>query len=81
MEFLQQILGAAGADTMRAFTVVPSFGGYFRGVRGISFFSAEKITFSSCGSGITVCGEKLSVGKFFAGDLFISGNITGVHID
>lgn len=81
MEFLQQILSAAGADTVNAFTVVPGFGGYFKGVKGVAEYSPQNITLSV--GKITVCvrGEQLSVGSFFEGDMFISGCIAGVSIE
>lgn len=81
MEFLQHILSAAGADTLRAFTVVPGFGGYFKGVGGITCFSCSRIALAVGGSAVEVVGEGLSVGRFFAGDLFIKGRISEIRID
>ncbi len=81
MEFLQSILNEAGADTARAFTIVPLFGGYFKSVKGVSEFSPQKIVLSVGKLNLTVRGENLCVGKFFQGDLFISGDIKGVELE
>lgn len=81
MEFLQQILSAAGADTMRAFTIVPSFGGYFRSVKGVISFAEDKIVLSVSRLTVSVSGSNLTVGRFFEGDLFISGDIKGVQVE
>lgn len=81
MEFLQQILSAAGADTLNAFTVVPGFGGYFKGVKGVTSFSPQKIALAVGKTPVSVSGEDLAIGRFFEGDLFISGRITGVELE
>ena len=52
MEFLQHILGAAGADTLHAFTVVPGFGVYFRGVGSVAECGSGRIVVASGGAGI-----------------------------
>ena len=81
MEFLQHILGAAGADTLHAFTVVPGFGAYFRGVGSVAECGSGRIVVASGGVSLTVTGEGLSVGRYFQGDLFISGRIGEVRIE
>lgn len=80
MEFLQEILSAAGADTLRAFTVVPGFGGYFKGVKGVTEFSPGKIVLVVGDMRVSVEGENLTVGRYFMGDMFISGVISSVCI-
>lgn len=81
MEFLQQILSQAGADTLRAFTVAPGYGGYFRDVKGVAEFSPQKIVLNVGRLLITVIGSRLSVGSFSGGDMFISGSISGVTVE
>ena len=36
MKLLEQILSEMGADTLKSFTVIPRFGGYFRSVKSIN---------------------------------------------
>lgn len=81
MEFLREILNSAGADTLNAFTVVPGFGGYFKDVKGVADFSPQKIMLTVGKLAVTVVGEGLAIGRYFCGDLFISGAIAGVSIE
>lgn len=81
MELLQQILREAGCDIDRSFTVLPEFGGYFKSVKRIDDFSAERVTLTVGKRRLVVRGEKLSVDKFFQQDLLIKGNITGVSFE
>ncbi|MBD5584751.1 MAG: hypothetical protein HDQ88_06685, partial [Clostridia bacterium] len=43
MKILEQILEELGADTLKSFSVVPAFGGYFRSVKGVAEYSSEKV--------------------------------------
>ncbi len=81
MNFLEQILSECGADTLKAFTIVPGFGGYFKSVKGVSELSPTRITLALPKLTLFVAGENLSVGRYFEGDLFISGAISGVTIE
>ena len=81
MKLLEQILGELGGDTLKAFTVVPDFGGYFRSIKGVSEYSSVKVVLSLKKNRITVEGENLTLGKYFEEDLLIKGKITGVKID
>lgn len=81
MEFLQQLLSEAGADTLRAFTVMPGFGGYFKDVKGVTEFSPQRIILNVGKITVTVVGDGLSVGRYFSGDMFISGSIKGVCLE
>ena len=65
---------------MKSFTVVPSFGGYFRSIKSIAEYSDVKIVLLQKKSVITVEGSGLEVGKYFEEDVFIKGSITGVAI-
>ncbi len=81
MKLLEQILSELGADTLKSFSVVPDFGGYFRSIKGVAEYSSEKIVLALKKNKITISGENLSLGKYFEEDLFIRGKITGVEID
>ena len=81
MKLLEQILTELGADTLRSFSVVPDFGGYFRSIKGVAEYSSEKVVLALRKNKITVEGENLTLGKYFEEDLLIKGRITGVSID
>ena len=81
MKLLEQILEELGADTLKSFSVVPGFGGYFRSVKGVVEYTPEKIVLALKKNKITVSGENLTLGKYFEEDLLIRGGISGVTID
>lgn len=81
MKLLEQILTELGADTLRSFSVVPDFGGYFRSIKGVAEYSSERIVLAQKKTKITIEGENLTLGKYFEEDLLIKGRITGVRID
>lgn len=81
MKLLEQILSELGADTLKAFTIVPSFGGYFRSVKSVAEYSADKITLVLKKSVLTLEGERLEIGSYFEQDIFIKGDIKAVKID
>lgn len=81
MKLLDQILSELGADTLKSFSVVPGFGGYFRSVKGVVEYSAEKIVLALKKNKITIEGANLTLGKYFEEDLLIKGEISGVKID
>ncbi len=81
MKLLEQILGELGGDTLKAFTVVPDFGGYFRAVKSVAEYSEERIVLLAGKRGITLEGKKLEVGKYFEQDIFIRGVIESVKIE
>lgn len=81
MKLLEQILSELGADTLKSFSVVPGFGGYFRSIKGVAEYSSEKIILVLKKNKITVSGENLTLGKYFEEDLLIKGKITEVKID
>ena len=66
---------------MKSFTVVPSFGGYFRSIKSIAEYSDVKIVLLQKKSVITVEGSGLEVVKYCEEDVFIKGSITGVAIE
>ena len=81
MKLLEQIIGELGGDTLKSFTVVPSFGGYFRSIKSIAEYSDVKIVLLQKKSVITVEGSGREGGKYFEEDVFIKGSITGVAIE
>ena len=81
MKLLEQILSELGADTLKSFSIIPDFGGYFRSVKGVVEYSSVKVVLALKKNKITVIGENLTLGKYFEEDLLIKGKISGVQID
>ena len=81
MKLLEQILSELGADTLKSFSIIPDFGGYFRSIKGVVEYSSEKVVLALKKNRITVTGENLTLGKYFEEDLLIKGKIAGVQID
>lgn len=81
MKLLEQILCELGADTLKSFSIVPEFGGYFRSIKGVAEYSSERVVLVLKKNKITVVGEGLTLGKYFEEDLLIKGKIVGVQID
>ena len=81
MKLLDQILSELGADTLKSFSIIPDFGGYFRSVKGVAEYSSEKVVLLLKKNRITVVGENLTLGKYFEEDLLIKGKLKGVQID
>ncbi len=80
MEFLNQLLREAGADTLAAFTVVPTFGAYFKSVKGVGEYTSEKIVVIVGKNAISVAGEQLCIAQFGGGDLFVRGKVLSVTL-
>ncbi len=57
------------------YTVIDGKGGYFQNVKRLLEFSETKIVLTGRKGAVCVEGEKLALGKYFAGDLAILGNI------
>ncbi len=81
MKLLEQILAEMGGETLKSFTVVPCFGGYFRNVKAIAEYSPEKIKLNLSHGAVLLTGEKLEIGKYFEEDIFIKGNIKVIEIE
>lgn len=81
MKLLEQILGELGADTLKSFTVIPQFGGYFRSIKSVAEFSPEKIVLVQKHGVFTLEGENLEVGSYFEEDILINGDIRNVKIE
>lgn len=81
MKLLEQILQECGGDTLKSFSVIPTFGGYFRSIKVISEFSSEKIVLALKRNKIILKGENMQIGKYFEDDVFIKGNIKVIEIE
>lgn len=81
MKLFKQLLIESGANLDLSFTVVPGFGGYFKGVKRVIDFSAERVVLSVAKKQLTVTGENLSVDKFFQQDLFLRGDVRGISFE
>ena len=81
MKMLQQILSEAGADTAKSYTIIPEFGGYFKSVKQVIEYSSEKVVLQIGKTRLIVTGKNLAIGKYFEGDLLISGNVEGTLIE
>lgn len=81
MKLLEQILQEIGGDTLKSFSVIPTFGGYFRSIKVISEFSPEKIVLALKRDKIVLKGENMQIGKYFEDDVFIKGNIKVIEIE
>lgn len=81
MKLLEQILGELGADTLKAFTIIPRFGGYFRSIKSVKELSAEKIILLQRRCVIIIGGENLDIGSYFKDDILIKGDIREIKIE
>ena len=83
MEFLKEIaksLGADGAGVFRVqYTVVDGKGGYFQNVKRLVTFTEREIVLRGREGAVRIEGEGLSLGRYFAGDLVIMGDIIRVE--
>jgi hypothetical protein len=81
MKLLQQILAEAGGDTAKAFTIIPNFGAYFKGVKSVNEYTPQKIILNVGKIKVEIRGEHLEIGKYFQGDLFVKGDVRGTEIE
>ncbi len=81
MNLLEQILSELGADTLKSFTVVPGFGGYFRSVKTVAEFSPQRVVLLLRRGAVTLEGEGLEVAKYFEGDALIRGEVKEIKIE
>ena len=83
MEFLKEIAKVLVADAAGAFrvqyAVVDGKGGYFQNVKRLVQFSSTEVVLRGRTGAVRVEGENLSLGKYFAGDLVIEGDIARVE--
>ena len=81
MKLLQQVLEELGADTLKSFTIVPAFGGYFSSIKAVLEYSDQKVVLRGKKFTVTLEGEKFEVGSYFQEDIFIKGDIKVIKID
>ena len=82
MEFLKEIARALGApaDAFRIrYTVVDGRGGYFQNVKRLVQFSETEVVLRGGRGSVRIAGRGLSLGKYFAGDLVVEGEILQVQ--
>ncbi len=75
---IARVLGAADVFRVR-YTVTDGGGGYFENVKRIVRFSKEEVVLRGRQGGLRVEGRELSLGKYFAGDLVVYGEIVRVE--
>ena len=61
------------------YTVLDGQGGYFQNVKKITEFSEEKIVLRGKKGSVRIEGKNLSIGKYYAGDVSIKGEINKVE--
>lgn len=81
MKLVEQLLREAGADVDKSFTVIPSFGGYFKSVKRVEDYSPQKIVLALPKLRLVIVGEKLVIDKYFQQDLLVRGRISGVTLE
>ena len=81
MRLFSEIAAVVGrGDGARVqYTVIDGKGGYFQNVRRMTEFSSERIVFAGKKGAVQVEGEGLSLGKYFAGDAAVKGNVKRVE--
>ena len=76
---IERALGQEGISLRVQYTVLDGKGGYFQNVKRILEFSEEAVVFSGKKGALRVEGSGLSLGKYFAGDATVLGNIVKVE--
>ncbi len=74
-EEIFKLLGGEGDAARVQYSVVDGRGGYFQNVKRIKEFSAERIVFLGRSGGVRVEGRELTLGKYYAGDAAVLGEI------
>ena len=79
MKLFSEISKALKAEELTServqYTVIDGKGGYFQNVKRLLEFSESKIVFKGRKGAVSVEGENLALGKYFAGDAAVLGNI------
>ena len=81
MKLFSEIVKALGAEvgTGVQYTVVDGQGGYFQNVKRIMEFSTERIVLRGKKGAVRVEGKNLHIGKYYAGDVAVVGEIERVE--
>ncbi len=81
MKLLFSILEESGADTAKAYTVIPGYGAYFKSVKEVSYYSREKIMLKIGKKYLTLVGENLTIGKYYQQDLLVLGEVRSTEFE
>lgn len=76
-EIVKSLSAELGAGVQ--YTVLDGQGGYFQNVKRILEFSQEKIVLRGKKGCVCVQGKNLSIGKYYAGDVSVKGDIDRVE--
>lgn len=76
---ISKALAAEGVSARVQYTIVDGKGGYFQNVKKLLEFSDDKIVFRGKKGTVCVEGQGLSLGKYFAGDATVLGDIRKVE--
>ena len=76
---IAEALAAEGGSLRVQYTVVDGRGGYFQNIKRLAEFSDEVVVFTGKKGGVRVTGAHLCIGKYFAGDATVLGDIIKVE--
>ena len=81
MRLISEIFKAVSAEAGARveYTVVDGQGGYFQNVKRIVEFSPNQIVLRGKKDLLKVGGTELKIGKYYAGDVYVRGNIERVE--
>ena len=81
MRLFSEIVKSLGAELGAGvqYTVLENQGGYFQNVKRITEFSQEIIVLRGKKGSVRVEGKNLSIGKYYAGDVVVKGDIEKVE--
>ena len=84
MRLFSEIAASLGEDGSEGglrvqYSIADGRGGYFQNVKKLDTFSEREIVFRGKKGGVRIEGENLSLGKYFAGDAIVRGNILKVE--
>lgn len=81
MRLISEILKSLKAEvgTGVQYTVVDGQGGYFQNVKRIQEFSEERIVLRGKKGVVRIEGKSLALGKYYAGDVAVTGDIERVE--
>jgi hypothetical protein len=75
-ELFKSVDGVAAARC----NIVPRGCGYFEGVKAVGDFSNERIVLYFPRESVEIVGENLAIGKYYEGDLYLTGRIFSVAV-
>ena len=80
MRLYDEVWKSADSVATARCTIVPRGGGYFEGVKAVGDFSDARIVLYFPRESVEVIGENLSIGKYYEGDLYVTGRIFSVAV-